>query len=140
MQCILLACKCILCMQALWRHTCMYVRFSFGSDASLTKRRWQFDDEAMNHVHRSPGRHVFARDQQECDSGIPVSLSSATTRTETEPVRMHTVPHTTSQVRVPSMLVHVQVCGSKRLSCSTDCQEVSRCYSRGESEEFIPCR
>ena len=41
----------------------MYVCFSFGSDPSLTKQRWQFDDEAMNHVHRSPGRHVFARDQ-----------------------------------------------------------------------------
>ena len=33
-----------------------------------------------------------------------------------------------------------QVHGSKRLSCDTDCQEVSRCCTRGESEKSIAHR
>ena len=35
--------------------------------------------------------------------------------------------------------LRVQVCGSKRLDCCVGCQEVSRCHTRGESEESVAC-
>ena len=35
---------------------------------------------------------------------------------------------------------HLQVRGSKRLSCHADFYTVSRCHTRGQSQEFIACR
>ena len=36
--------------------------------------------------------------------------------------------------------IHLQVCGSKRLSYHADLYTVSRCCTRGESEESVVCR
>ena len=53
-------------------------------------------------------------------------------------VKAHTVQNTLSQVEVPPVFVHVQVCESKKkLSCNAGNLEVSRCHTRGESEESI---
>ena len=48
----------------------------------------------------------------------------------------HTVPHTRSWVRIPSMLIYT--CASTWIKKDwLRCQEVSRCDIRGGSEEFI---
>ena len=43
-------------------------------------------------------------------------------------VRAHTVQNTWSQVQIPTVLVHLQVCESKNLGCNAGNQEVSRCH------------
>ena len=48
------------------------------------------------------------------------------------------LPHTVALVRLRSMLENVS--GQKDLSCRAGCQEVGRCFTKGESEEFIASR
>ena len=48
--------------------------------------------------------------------------------------------HARSWTQAPPMIVCVQVHGSKWISCHAGHQEVSRCYTRVESEESTACR
>ena len=50
-------------------------------------------------------------------------------------VRVHCVPHTRSKFKSLQCPMLVQVRGSNRLGCKADRQEVSRCRTRGDSEE-----
>ena len=52
----------------------------------------------------------------------------------------HAASHGTLNPGLPQMLVHLQVYGLEQLSCHAGHQEVSRCCTRGESEESIVCR
>ena len=47
-----------------------------------------------------------------------------------------------SSLEPAPMLVDMSahVCGSKKLDCHADLYTVSRCHTRGESQEFIACR
>ena len=45
-----------------------------------------------------------------------------------------------SRTRAPTIFVHMHVGGLKRLGRQAGCQEVSRCRTRGESEDSIAHR
>ena len=56
----------------------------------------------------------------------------------TQTIKMHTVPHTRPVFESHQCLyTHVQVCGSKKLSCHAGHKEVRKSHTRGESEESI---
>ena len=67
-------------------------------------------------------------------------IKSSSNNGVAEWLRVLTCAHSIIGLSPTSACICLKVCGSKRISCHASCQEVSRCWTRFESEKSIACR